>query len=198
MHVTRQSFFNKRKRGKKRRLQELEILLNFAAKGSRSRILEGHSTGFTARSMLRVRDTHSSCQFLVYDFERLGILLLLTAKIMLIHIFLQWAFNRCFPRTKCLAVLDPFFITLLTLCLETRQSNQVSDTCRGIGIDLFQLVGQCGSVLDCRLYSKLQGLCFVKGTPSVPHQTRFVTFWRYSFRILLICENEKLDQNMEV
>jgi len=89
MHVTRQSFFNKRERGKKRRLQELEILLNFAAKRSRSRILEGHSTGFTARSMLRVRDTHSSCQFLVYDFERLGILLLLTAKIMLIHIFLQ-------------------------------------------------------------------------------------------------------------
>lgn len=72
--------------------------------------------------------------------------------------------------------------------------NQGSDTRRGAGIVLLNVIGQCGPLLGTRLYPSGEGPFYVKGQSVCAAFMFFTTLLVIGLRILLAWENKKLDQ----
>jgi len=87
-------------------------------------------------------------------------------------------------------VVTHFKLPTLTLQLD----NQGSDTRRGAGLVLINLVGQCGPILGTRLYPSQQGPRYVKGMSVCAAFMIFATLLSISLRTMLVYKNRKLDQ----
>ncbi|KAL2392343.1 MFS transporter prlL [Exophiala dermatitidis] len=73
-------------------------------------------------------------------------------------------------------------------------NNQGSDSRRGMGIVLLNLVGQCGPLLGTRVFPKKQGPRYVEGQSICAAFMFFNAFLALSLRTLLVWENHKLDK----
>ncbi|KAF2422445.1 MFS general substrate transporter [Tothia fuscella] len=73
------------------------------------------------------------------------------------------------------------------------QTTKASDTRRGAGIMILNLVAQCGPLLGTRLNPKKQGPYYVKGQSVCAAFMFFTTLLAFSLRMLLVWENKKLD-----
>ncbi|KAI9701865.1 MAG: hypothetical protein M1836_001209 [Candelina mexicana] len=73
-------------------------------------------------------------------------------------------------------------------------NNQGSDTRRGVGIALLNLIGQCGPLLGTNIYPSKDGPRYVKGLSVCAAFMFFNGFLAISLRTLLAWENKKLDQ----
>ena len=80
------------------------------------------------------------------------------------------------------------------LKLTRTPDNQGSDTRRGAGLVLINLVGQCGPVLGTRLYPKSQAPRYVEGMSICAAFMFFTTLVALGQRLLLVWENGKLDK----
>jgi cyanate permease len=73
-------------------------------------------------------------------------------------------------------------------------NNQGSDTRRGMGIVILNLIGQCGPILGTRMYPKSEAPFYVKGQSLCGAFMFFNGFLALALRVLLIWENKKLDR----
>ncbi|OCL13385.1 MFS general substrate transporter [Glonium stellatum] len=73
-------------------------------------------------------------------------------------------------------------------------NNQGSDTRRGAGMVLLNLIGQCGPLLGTRLYPSAEGPFYVKGQAVCAAFMFFSTLLAICLRTLLVWENKKLDR----
>ena len=73
-------------------------------------------------------------------------------------------------------------------------NNQGSDTRRGAGIVVLNLIGQCGPLLGTRLYPSKEGPFYVKGQAVCAAFMFFTTLLVITLRTLLAWENKKLDR----
>ncbi|KAL5121017.1 hypothetical protein ACEQ8H_001205 [Pleosporales sp. CAS-2024a] len=73
-------------------------------------------------------------------------------------------------------------------------NNQGSDTRRGAGIVILNLVGQCGPILGTRMYPKSQGPQYVKGQSVCAAFMFLFCFLALTLRSILAWENKKLDR----
>ncbi len=78
----------------------------------------------------------------------------------------------------------------------TRQwsDNQGSDTRRGAGLVVINVIGQCGPILGTRLYPTLQGPRYVEGMSICATFVFFAAIMAVALRILLVWENKKVDR----
>lgn len=73
-------------------------------------------------------------------------------------------------------------------------NNQGSDTRRGVGFVLLNLVGQCGPLLGTRIYPTSDGPRYVTGQAVCAGFMFFTTLLALGLRTLLAWENRKLDK----
>jgi hypothetical protein len=73
-------------------------------------------------------------------------------------------------------------------------NNQGSDTRRGAGIVILNVVGQCGPLLGTRMYPSSEGPQYVKGQSVCAAFMFFFCFLAILLRTLLAWENKKLDR----
>lgn len=73
-------------------------------------------------------------------------------------------------------------------------NNQGSDSRRGAGIVLLNLIGQCGPLLGTNIYPDSDAPRFVKGHSICAAFLFFTTLLALSLRTLLVWENKKLDR----
>jgi len=73
-------------------------------------------------------------------------------------------------------------------------NNQGSDTRRGTGIVLLNLIGQCGPLLGTRMYPSSEGPFYVKGQSVCAGFMFLFCLLALLLRTLLAWENKKLDQ----
>ncbi|OAL24990.1 hypothetical protein AYO20_10524 [Fonsecaea nubica] len=73
-------------------------------------------------------------------------------------------------------------------------NNQGSDSRRGMGIILLNLVGQCGPLLGTRIFPKSQEPRYVKGQSICAGFMFFNALLALSLRTLLVWENKRLDR----
>lgn len=73
-------------------------------------------------------------------------------------------------------------------------NNQGSDTRRGAGIMLLNLIGQCGPLLGTRLYPSSEGPFYIKGQAVCAAFMFFTTVLVILLRTILVWENKKLDK----
>ncbi|KAL8993865.1 MAG: hypothetical protein Q9188_007214 [Gyalolechia gomerana] len=73
-------------------------------------------------------------------------------------------------------------------------NNQGSDTRRGAGLVLINVVGQCGPVLGTRLYPNAERPRYVKGMSICAAFMFSATIMSLALRILLIWENKRLEE----
>jgi len=81
--------------------------------------------------------------------------------------------------------------TLINVC---QKDNQGTDTRRGAGIFILNLIGQCGPLLGTRLYPSNEGPFYVKGQSTCAAFMFFTTLLAIGLRALLWWENRKLDK----
>ena len=74
------------------------------------------------------------------------------------------------------------------------KDNQGTDTRRGVGIFILNLIGQCGPLLGTRLYPTSEKPFYVKGQSTCAAFMFFTTFLAICLRTLLWWENKKLDK----
>lgn len=77
-------------------------------------------------------------------------------------------------------------------------NNQGSDTKRGTGIAILNLVGQCGPLLGTRLYPAAESPYYRTGMWVCASFMIFNGFLAFGLRTLLVWENKKLDQRYGV
>ena len=73
-------------------------------------------------------------------------------------------------------------------------NNQGSDTQRGMGIEILNVVGQCGPILGTRIFPKSDAPRYVKGQAICAGFMFFNGLLAISLRTLLAWENRKLDR----
>lgn len=73
-------------------------------------------------------------------------------------------------------------------------NNQGSDTRRGTGIVILNLIGQCGPLLGTRLYPKSEGPLYVKGQSVCAGFMFLFCLLSLLLRTILAWENKKLDR----
>jgi hypothetical protein len=73
-------------------------------------------------------------------------------------------------------------------------NNQGSDTRRGAGIVILNLLGQCGPLLGTRMYPSSEGPQYVKGQSVCAAFMFLFCFLSLVLRTLLVWENKKLDR----
>ncbi|RVX71349.1 hypothetical protein B0A52_04923 [Exophiala mesophila] len=103
----------------------------------------------------------------------------------------------------CTAVAPRYFGTFLAAAgvfpaiantLPWVVNNQGSDSRRGMGIVLLNLVGQCGPLLGTRVFPQHQKPRYVEGQSICAAFMFFNAFLALSLRTLLVWENKKLDK----
>lgn len=83
---------------------------------------------------------------------------------------------------------------LLTARLRWYTDNQGSDTRRGGGIILLNIIGQCGPFLGTNVFPDHEAPRYVKGMSICAAFMFFTTLLALSLRFLLAWENRRLDQ----
>lgn len=73
-------------------------------------------------------------------------------------------------------------------------NNQGTDSRRGAGIVILNIIGQCGPLLGTRLYPTTEGPYYVKGQSVCAAFMFFTTLLAIGLRILLAYENKQLDK----
>lgn len=73
-------------------------------------------------------------------------------------------------------------------------NNQGSDTRRGAGIVILNIIGQCGPILGTRLYPTNEGPFYVKGQAVCAGFMFFTTLLVILLRTILWWENKKMDK----
>lgn len=73
-------------------------------------------------------------------------------------------------------------------------NNQGSDTRRGIGFVILNVVGQCGPLLGTRLYPEGEAPRYIKGQAVCAAFMFFATLLVVGLRLLLMWENKQLDK----
>jgi len=73
-------------------------------------------------------------------------------------------------------------------------NNQGTDTRRGSGIMILNMIGQCGPLLGTRLYPTNEGPYYVKGQSVCAAFMFFTAILAFGLRMLLWWENKKLDR----
>lgn len=73
-------------------------------------------------------------------------------------------------------------------------NNQGSDSRRGAGIVILNIIGQCGPVLGTRLYPTGEGPFYVKGQSVCAGFMFFTTLLAVGLRTLLWWENKRMDR----
>lgn len=73
-------------------------------------------------------------------------------------------------------------------------NNQGSDSRRGAGFVMLNLIGQCGPLLGTRVYPEVDGPQYVKGHSICAAFLFFTTLLALSLRTLLAWENKKMDR----
>ncbi len=81
-------------------------------------------------------------------------------------------------------------VELIHLVLDT----QGSDTRRGTGIAILNIIGQCGPLLGTNVFPKTEAPRYHKGMWISAAFTLFTGFLALCLRTLLVWENKKLDQ----
>lgn len=77
---------------------------------------------------------------------------------------------------------------------QTLLDNQGSDTRRGAGLVIINVIGQCGPILGTRLYPTAEGPRYIKGMSICAAFMFFAAVMAFALRVLLVWENRKLDQ----
>lgn len=72
--------------------------------------------------------------------------------------------------------------------------NQGSDTRRGVGIALLNIIGQCGPLLGTNVFPESDAPRYVKGQSICAAFIFFNGFLAFCLRTLLVWENKKLDK----
>jgi hypothetical protein len=72
--------------------------------------------------------------------------------------------------------------------------NQGSDTRRGAGLVILNLVGQCGPLLGTRVYPTTGAPLYIEGQSVCAAFMFFTAFLALGLRTLLVWENKKLDR----
>ena len=72
--------------------------------------------------------------------------------------------------------------------------NQGSDTRRGAGLVLINVIGQCGPILGTRIYPTSEAPRYIKGMSVCAAFMFFSAALAFALRILLVWENRKLDE----
>lgn len=72
--------------------------------------------------------------------------------------------------------------------------NQGSDTRRGGGIILLNVIGQCGPFLGTNVFPDAQAPLYVEGMSICAAFMFFTTLLALGLRFLLVCENRGLDK----
>ena len=72
--------------------------------------------------------------------------------------------------------------------------NQGSDTGRGTGLVIINVIGQCGPILGTRLYPAAQGPRYIKGMSVCAAFMFFAVAMAFALRMLLVWENRNLDR----
>ena len=73
-------------------------------------------------------------------------------------------------------------------------NNQGSDSRRGAGIVILNVIGQCGPVLGTRLYPTSEGPFYVKGQAVCSAFMFFTTCLAIGLRTLLVWQNRRMDK----
>jgi hypothetical protein len=73
-------------------------------------------------------------------------------------------------------------------------NNQTSDTRRGTGIAMLNLIGQCGPLLGTNIFPASSGPRYIKGMAVSAAFTGFNALLALALRAYLVRENRKLDQ----
>lgn len=73
-------------------------------------------------------------------------------------------------------------------------NNQGSDSSRGMGIVLMNIIGQCGPLLGTNVFPSSDGPRYVKGQSICAAFMFFNMFLTLGLRTLLVWENKKLDE----
>lgn len=99
---------------------------------------------------------------------------------------LPWVLSMFIP--KVTAVLEYMYTN------NDDTDNQGSDSRRGMGIVILNVVGQCGPFLGSNIFPSEDGPRYVKGQAICAAFMFFTTFLALSLRALLAWENKRLDQ----
>jgi hypothetical protein len=75
--------------------------------------------------------------------------------------------------------------------------NQGSDTRRGAGLVLINVVGQCGGVLASRIYPANEAPLYIKGQSVCAGFMFFMTILAFTLRMLLAMDNKRLDRKQQ-
>jgi hypothetical protein len=86
------------------------------------------------------------------------------------------------------------FFTSNFLLIASAPDNQGSDTRRGGGIVLLNIIGQCGPFLGTNVFPDAEAPRYVKGMTICAAFMFFTAFLALSLRVLLIFENRRLDK----
>ena len=73
-------------------------------------------------------------------------------------------------------------------------NNQGSDTRRGTGIAILNIIGQCGPLLGTNVFPEEEGPRYVKGMAISAAFTFFTGMLAFGLRTLLVWENHNLDK----
>lgn len=74
------------------------------------------------------------------------------------------------------------------------QDNQGTDTRRGTGIALLNVIGQCGPLLGTNVFKTTDSPRYIKGMSICAAFTFFTACLALGLRLLLVWENKKLDE----
>ncbi len=74
------------------------------------------------------------------------------------------------------------------------QDNQGTDTRRGTGIALLNVIGQCGPLLGTNIFKTTDSPRYIKGMSICAAFTFFTACLALGLRLLLVRENKKLDE----
>lgn len=80
------------------------------------------------------------------------------------------------------------------LLIASASDNQGSDTRRGGGIVLLNIIGQCGPFLGTNVFPDAEAPRYVKGMSICAAFMFFTAFLAFSLRVLLVFENRALEK----
>jgi MFS family permease len=104
-----------------------------------------------------------------------------------------WLQARFFWRYLGVFFASSGFFSCITIIITWTINNQHSETSRGTGMAILNVVGQCGPLLGTRLYPEADAPYYVRGMTVCASFMLFVAFLALVLRTMLARENRKLD-----
>lgn len=107
---------------------------------------------------------------------------------------LAWTLSTPNPPPLPLLYFPILYKARMSILTREILDNQGSDTRRGAGLVLINVIGQCGPILGTRLYPTTEGPRYIKGMSVCAAFMFFSAAMAFALRFLLVWENRKLDQ----